>query len=120
MSECCGLWKVAQHGALPHSLDFNQPLDSMFHDLIAPCPQALLVRRCCGQQPRGGTKIPNPATVESNTRMLRGKGNTRSGIMFSGRFDGGPKEAFLRATAVRNSPPCRYSQLSHNAFVYKI
>ena len=101
------LWlvKVARHGALTHSLAFNQVLDLMFHDLIyTPCPQALLVRRC-REQPRGGTKIPNPATVKYNTRMLRGKGNKRSGIMFSGRFDGGPKEAFLRATAVRTLPP---------------
>ena len=97
--------KVARHGALTHSLAFNQVFDSMFHDLTcSPCAQALLVRRSRGQRLRGGTKIPNPAAVKQNARTLRGKGNKRSGIMFSGRFDGGPKEAFLRATAVSTSP----------------
>ena len=41
------------------------------------------------------------ARRQSEGVPLRCESAAREGIMFSGRFDGGPKEKFLRAVAVR-------------------
>ena len=102
---CCGSASAPQHDC-PAAYRCSACLTPRARFVSQALGAIYLVCRVCGsrKQCHGSSRAEYQSTASRQSRDVRPRcvsSAAREGIMFSGRFDGGPKEKFLRAVAVR-------------------